>query len=363
MTEKIETKFLEIANSKSPFQLECGEALAPITVAYETYGELNDAGSNAILICHALTASAHAAGVREGEQTPGWWDGAIGSGKAFDIDKYFIVCPNILGSCYGTTGPCSIDPKTGGQYRMSFPQFTIRDIVKVQKLLLEHIGVKRLVAVTGASLGGMQALEWALLYPEFCNSIIPISSSAKQSAWCIALNTVARAAMIDDPDWRQGFYVRQPKKGLGLARMIGMISYRSPVEFEARFGNQRESADADRLDFDNRFEVEKYLRHQGTKLVERFDTNTYIYVSRAMDLHDIGYGRGGVEAALKSIAAKVLSIGVDSDLRYPVSEQKAIARLVPHGEYAEIESIHGHDAFLIEFERLTPIISNFLQQL
>jgi homoserine O-acetyltransferase len=362
MPERSETKYTELYSAKFPLVLESGETLAPVTVAYETYGALNADGTNAILICHALTANAHAASADESDAS-GWWDGLIGEGKAFDTAKYFIVSSNILGSCYGTSGPTSIDPKTGGLYRMSFPQITIRDMVTVQKRLLDTLGVKKLLTVSGGSLGGMQVLEWGVMFPEFCKSIIPISTAAKQSAWCIALNTVARAAMTDDPDWHQGFYIRQPKKGLSLARMIGMISYRSPEEFEDRFGRQREQPENDRLDFENRFEVEKYLQHQGQKLVDCFDANTYICISRAMDLHDVGHARGGVESALSRISAKVLCIGFDSDLRYPVSDQKEIVKHVPDGQYVELTSLHGHDAFLIEYEKQNVVIKDFLKGL
>jgi homoserine O-acetyltransferase len=357
----IETQFITLYDEHNPLQLECGKTLSPITVAYENYGRLNNKGTNAVLICHALTANAHAAGFHSLiDQAPGWWDGLIGPQRAFDTKKYFVVCPNILGSCYGTTGPSSRDPKTGEPYRVKFPPFTIRDIVTVQKKLLEALGVNRLAAVCGSSLGGMQVLEWGISHPDFCETIIPISTSARQSAWCIGLNTAARAAIMSDPVWNNGCYTQQPMKGLATARMLGMLSYRSATELERRFGRHRQNAAADRFDGGNLFQVESYLRHQGEKLGKRFDANTYIYLSRAMDLHDVTHGRAPLPEVLGSIKARTLCLGVSSDLRYPTVEQKEIVRFTPNARYAEIDSIHGHDAFLIEFDQLNAAIQNFL---
>jgi homoserine O-acetyltransferase len=358
----VETQTLQLYDEADPLLLECGQPLAPVTVAYETYGTLNDDGTNAILICHALSANAHAAGYHSpSDKAAGWWDGLIGPGKALDTDRYFVVCPNILGSCYGTTGPTSVNPKSGEPYRMSFPQITVRDMVRVQKRLLDFLGVNRLVTVSGSSLGGMQVLEWALIYPDVCESIIPISTAAQQPAWCVALNTAARVAITNDPAWCNGNYQHQPAHGLALARMIGMISYRSPQEFEQRFGRQRKNPAGNYFNFDNCFQIESYLHHQGQKLVQRFDANTYLYLTRAMDLHDVAYGRSDLESVFASVRSRVLSIGVSSDQRYPALLQKEIARRIPEAHYAEIESIHGHDAFLIEFEKLGSVISEFLR--
>lgn len=356
--EVVITEQVEVFTNADPLVLESGARLAPVTVVYETYGELNNEGTNAVLVCHALTADAHAAGYHShDDKAPGWWDGLIGPGRALDTERYFVICPNILGSCYGTTGPRSLCPETGKPYQMSFPPFTVRDIVNVQKKILDLIGVKQLATVTGSSLGGMQALEWAIMYPNFCASVIPISTSAKQSAWCIALNSIARAAITNDPAWDNGHYSRQPK-GMGVARMVGMISYRSPMEFEQRFG--RDFRGSNLLDTAGKYEVEHYLLHQAEKLVERFDANTYLYLSRAMDLHDITRNRGALDQVLRTFAGPVLCIGVSSDIRYPVREQKELARLIPNARYAEIESVHGHDAFLIEFDQMNRIIKSFL---
>jgi homoserine O-acetyltransferase len=343
----------EIFNDQNPLILESEESLAPVHVAYETYGQLNSDGTNAILICHALTANAHAAGKHSAaDSTFGWWDPLIGSGKAFDTDQYFVICPNILGSCYGTTGPSSTNPDTGEQYRLEFPQFTIRDIVHVQKRLLDFLGVNRLVAVAGSSLGGMQVLEWPLMYPEFCDAIIPISTAAQQTAWCIALNAAARTAITNDPDWNGGEYEFQPAHGLKLARMIGMISYRSPAEFESRFGRKRSS---------NHFEIENYLIHQGKKLVERFDANAYLYLSYAMDSHDVTRNRGILAEVLGSFRCRVCCIGFTTDVRYPIFDQMQLVKDIPGAELRVIDSVHGHDAFLIEFEALSQIIREVLQ--
>ncbi len=357
----VETQFIKLYDEHDPLVLECGKTLAPLTVAYETHGCLNDEGTNAVLICHALTADAHAAGYHSsGDQSPGWWDGLVGPRRAFDTKKYFVICPNILGSCYGTTGPSSLDPQTGEPYRLAFPPFTIRDLVAVQKKFLDVLGVNRLAAVCGSSLGGMQVLEWGISHPDFCETIIPISTAARQSAWCIGLNTAARAAITSDPVWNNGCYTQQPMKGLAAARMVGMLSYRSAVELERRFGRHRQNAAADRFDGNNLFQVESYLQHQGEKLGKRFDANTYIYLSRAMDLHDVTYGRAPLPEVLGSIKARTLSIGVSSDIRYPTVEQKELVSFTPNACYAEIDSIHGHDAFLIEFDQLNAVIKNFL---
>ncbi len=358
----VSAESVELFTETSPLELECGRKVNSVKVAYETYGTLNPGGTNAILICHALTASAHAAGYHStNDKEAGWWDGLIGPGKAFDTDKYFVVCPNILGSCYGTIGPTSVNPETGKAYGTSFPPPTIRDLVRVQKCLVDHLGINRLASVAGSSLGGMQVLEWGIMYPEFCETIIPISTAAKQTAWCIALNTIARTAITSDPDWNGGEYESQPAHGLALARMVGMVSYRTAAELESRFGRDRRDVAGDRFDSENQFQIESYLHHQGKKLVERFDANTYIGLSRAMDLHDVSFGRNGVKVALGNITARTLCIGVSSDIRYPTANQHELVRYIPDSRYAEVESIHGHDAFLIEYDQLNAIISGFLE--
>src|SRR6266550_6686412 len=261
--------------------LDNGATLAPVDVAYESYGELNEAKSNAILILHAFSGDAHAAGVSAETGKPGWWDNMIGSGKAFDTDKYFVLCSNILGGCRGTTGPGSIDPATGRPYAMKFPVITIRDMVRLQKMLVQHLGISRLLAVTGGSMGGMQALEWAVSYPESVASAIPIATTARHSAQQIAFNEVGRQAVMADPDWNGGNYYggRLPGRGLAVARMVGHITYMSDESMREKFGRKLRTPD--------QFEVESYLKYRGYKFVDRFDANSYIYITRAMDTFDL----------------------------------------------------------------------------
>jgi homoserine O-acetyltransferase len=353
-----ETIIEQLHDELNPFVLESNETLAPVMVAYETYGALNEQKTNAVLICHALTGSAHAAGT-DGRGQVGWWDGLIGEGKAFNTDKYFVVCSNFLGSCYGTTGPTSIDPATGKQYGQSFPEFTVRDMVRLQHQLIERLRIRCLVAVVGGSLGGMQTLEWALMYPNAVEAVIPIATAARHSAWCIGLNEVARLAIQNDPAWFNGNAHWQPDRGLALARMIAMISYRSRESFEQRFGRKQSRQDGGGVPG---FEVESYLHYQGQKLVDRFDAPTYVAITRAMDSHDIGRNRGDYRDVLRTITARALCIGIDSDILYPVEEQQDIARHIPKGRYGELHSVHGHDAFLMEFEQLNHLIGDFLRE-
>lgn len=355
----VETTIIQLFDEKNPFVLESGLSLAPVSVAYETYGRLNSEGTNAILVCHALTGDSHAAGV-DSKGRVGWWDGVIGSGKAFDTDKYFVVCSNFLGSCYGTTGPTSINPVTGSPFGKAFPAFTVRDMVRLQHRLLKHLGVHRLVTLSGGSLGGMQVLEWALMFPDFVETIIPIATSAKHSAWCIGLNEVARLAIENDQTWQHSNGHGQPEHGLALARMIAMITYRSRTSFERRFSRKRQT-DGDSSD--PLFEIESYLHHQGDKLVQRFDAATYVGITKAMDRHDITRGRLGLQDTLGTIKARALCIGIDSDILYPIVEQAELAAHIPNAKYAEIRAIHGHDAFLIEFDQLNQLVRDFLKEI
>lgn len=365
------THYTTVFTPSRPLALDCGLNLAPVTVAYETYGTLNTEGTNAILVCHALTGNAHASSlsnVNDANNQPqqaGWWEAAIGPGKAFDTNKYFVVCSNFLGSCYGTTGPTSVNTKTGKQYRLDFPQMTVRDMVRVQFELLKQLGVRRLVTLAGGSLGGMQVLEWALMYPEFMQSIIPIGTAARHSAWGIGLNEAARLAIMNDPQWQHGHYIEQPAHGLALARMIAMISYRSAASFGKKFERNAQTEEFDDLfeAKDDLFQIEGYLRYQGKKLVERFDANTYIYITRAMDSHDVTKNRGTLQDILGAINAKTLCIGINSDVLYPANEQQEIASLIPQARYAVIDSIHGHDAFLIEFDQMNKLIEPFLSSI
>ena len=366
----VETKNVQLFCETNPLEMDCGEKLSPVTVAYETYGELNAAGDNAILVCHALTGSAHAAGYLSSDpKSAGWWDSFIGDGKALDTRKYFVVCSNFLGGCYGTTGPVSLNPITGRPYGTSFPQMTIRDMVRVQKALIDFLGVKQVRTVIGGSLGGMQALEWGVMFPGVVRSMIPIATASAHSPWCIGLNDIARQAIMNDPEWRNGDYYGhgQPERGLSLARQVAMVSYRSDVSFLDRFRrdkiNSNGSGARSRFDSTNFFQIESYLRYQGKKLVDRFDANTCIYISRAMDIHDVGYGRENVEDVLSSVNVPVLCVGIDSDILYPVHEQKKLASQLPRARYREITSPFGHDAFLIEFEQLGGFVREFLGEI
>ncbi|MEO5951099.1 MAG: homoserine O-acetyltransferase [Chloroflexia bacterium] len=351
--------------------LESGAFLPSVDVAYETWGVLNAAGDNAILVCHALTGDAHASGKYSPEDSRlGWWDPLIGPGRAFDTRRFFVVCVNVLGGCQGTTGPSSINPETGKPYGSAFPQVTVRDMVKAQYELLQGIGVTRLAAVAGGSLGGMQVLEWVVTYPELVDAAIPIGTALAHTAQGIAYNLVGREAIALDPDWQRGDYYgtgRVPVRGLSIARMVGMITYQSEESMRRKFDRERVDASPSAYyDPASCFQIESYLYYQGEALVSRFDANSYLTLTRAMDLHDVGYGRGGIDEALRHIphSVRTLVIGIDSDILFPPHHQREIAdrltALNKHATYCEIASPWGHDAFLIEYGQLTETITRFL---
>lgn len=378
---KVKTNFIKLFDEKSPLKLENGAQLDEVNVAYQTYGKLNSEGTNAILVCHALTGNAHAAGFLDSlendnnskpdlvnkyskiiKDNPGWWDSLIGPHRTIDTNKYFVICPNILGSCYGTTGPTSISPKLGHSYNMQFPVVSVRDMVKVQKKLIDQLNVNKLEMVIGGSLGGMQVLEWAVMFPELVKSIVPIATAARHSAWAVGFNELQRSAIMSDPAWNKGNYKNQPSTGLANARKIAMISYRTQASFEKKFGRERTKSTL-YYKPSNSFQIQNYLVHQGKKLVERFDTNAYIYLTYAMDLYDLSYDRDKLGSVLNNVSCKSLCIGINSDILYPATEQKEIAILLQNSKYAEINSIHGHDAFLIEFDQLDKIITDFIHTL
>ncbi len=356
----VQPRLVDVATYHDPLTLQYGGILAHVAVAFETYGSLNRARDNAILLCHALTGSAHAAGLGDAREVPGWWDPLVGPGKAVDTREHFVVCSNILGGCYGSTGPSSLNPKTGRAYRLDFPRYTVRDMVTVQRRLLDRLGVTSLKAVVGGSMGGMQVLEWAAMYPGFVRGMVPIAVGARHSAWAIGLNEVARRAITSDPLWRGGDYPqgRQPETGLGLARAVAMLSYRSFDSLESKFGRERVSASRGLLE--PSFEIESYLSYQGVKLVKRFDANTYLYITKAMDDYDLSEDRGRLAEVLRGMRLPALVMGIDSDVLYPESEQKALVEALPRADYASIRSPHGHDAFLIEFPQLAVRLRRFL---
>jgi len=326
------------------FDLESGAMLDAVKVAYQTWGGAKNARERTVLICHALTGSA---------DVDQWWPNMIGRNKAFDPAHDFIVCSNILGSCYGTTGPVSLRPDHKARYRGDFPAITVRDMVRLQGLLLDHLGVGKIELITGPSLGGMQALEWAALFPERVNTIVPIGVGGRHSAWCIAMTEAQRAAIYADPAWQGGFYDddERPQAGLAAARMMAICSYRSWHGFENRFGRDVQT--------DGDFQVQSYLRYQGQKINQRFDANAYVRLTQAMNSHDVSRGRNDLVEALNQLTQPALVVSVSSDVLYPPHEQRLLADHMPHAEYAVLESEFGHDGFLIQTQELTQLIRQF----
>lgn len=352
------------------FVTESGVGLSPVTVEYETYGTLNADKSNAILICHALSGSAHAAGVHsEHPERVGWWDDMIGPGKAFDTNHYFVVSSNIIGSCYGTTGPSSVNPKTGKAYGIDFPIVTVADMVEVQKELMDHLGIRRWFSVAGGSLGGMQALEWAYSYPERVLSVMPIATSAGLSPQGIAFNEVGRQAIMSDPAWNNGSYDHtelKPDKGLSIARMIGHITYLSDDSMQEKFGRRGVKLGNVRFGQGHQFEVESYLHYKGSQFSRRFDANTYLYVTKAMDLFDLTAEAGSLKEAFRHTRARWLVVSFSSDWLFPPAQSREIVQglrsTLADVTYYEVQSKYGHDAFLLETTELTEIIKKFLNR-
>ena len=383
----VETRFFDFPGE---LRLDVGRTLAPVRLAYETYGTLAPARDNAILVCHALSGDAHAAGWSAQLDAPtaldgigadergvhargglGWWDGMVGPGKAFDTERYFVICANVIGGCRGSSGPNTIDPSTGREYGLGFPVVTVGDMVRAQTFLLDALGIDRLLAASGGSLGGMQALEWAVSYPERLRACIPIASTARLGAQGMAWNAIARNAIVADPDWQGGAYYgtgRAPTAGIGVARMIGHVTYLSAQSMAEKFGRGLQ----DRAEYsytltEADFAVESYLRHQAAKFAARFDANSYLYLSRALTYFDLARAGGGsLERALRSVQAATLLISFSSDWLYPPADSRelydALAAAGKRVEHLTIETTYGHDSFLLEEARQTPAIIEFLDR-
>lgn len=361
----IKTEYFTFAHPPHELKLECGKSLGPITLAYETYGTLNSAKDNAILVEHAFSMDAHAAGYHEGDKDPGWWDSLIGPGKALDTNKYFILCPNCIGGCKGSSGPSSVNPATGKPYALDFPLITVEDMVKAEKHLVDHLGIKKLLCVIGGSMGGMKALQWVATYPECVKSAIPIATTLKHSPQQIAFDEVGRQAVMADPAWNNGNYYGRdiPEKGLAVARMIGHITYMSDKSMEEKFSRRLKEKDYS-FEFTADFEVEGYLRYRGDNFVKRFDANSYLYLTKAMDYFDLSGDKLFPKHA--SVDTRFLVIAFKSDWLYPsYQSQEIIRKLKTHSidaTYCEINSTYGHDAFLLEVEEETHLIKHFLSK-
>jgi homoserine O-acetyltransferase/O-succinyltransferase len=382
----VDTKFLDLPTA---VRLDCGRELHPVRIAYETYGTLAATRDNVILVCHALSGDAHAAGVsrvapaastrdgfaaedrdRSGSRGLGWWDGMIGPGKAFDTDRYFVVSTNLLGGCGGTTGPSSIDPSSGRPYGSAFPVITVADMVRAQRAFLDALGLDRLAAVAGGSLGGMQAFEWAILYPDQVDAIVAIASTHALQPQGLAWNAIARNAITADPAWQGGDYyatAQKPDAGMGVARMVGHVTYLSAKSLGEKFGRRLQFADDIRYTLtEPEFEIENYLRRQADGFVSRFDANTYLYTSRALTYFDLArqYGGGSLAEALRPLSARTLLIAFSSDWLYPPSGSEELATalraLGKEVDLRVIDAPYGHDCFLLEEARQTPMIREFL---
>jgi len=373
----VTSRKVRLADEANPLPLDCGKAISPVDVEYEVYGELNEKKDNAILVLHALSGDAHAAGWfadAEGlgrpwlKNRPGWWDTMIGPGKAFDTTKYCVICSNILGGCYGTTGPSSIDPETGRPYGFRFPVVTVGDWVRLQERLISYLGIERLLAVAGGSLGGQQALEWTLAYPNRVESAVVIASTAWLTDQGLAFNAVARQAITADSNFKDGDYYEgaAPDKGLAFARMLAHITYLSEISMQRKFGRRFCNGNGPGFQFGVDFEVEGYLQHQGESFVERFDANSYLYITRAADYFDAAsWGNGDLDKACERIKSRILLVSFSSDWLYLPEHMKQLALALGRNRkpvsYANIQSSYGHDAFLLEVDKLTLLVRGFLE--
>ncbi len=367
----VRTQFAELFTDDRPLQLACGARLGPITVAYETYGVLNSEASNAIFVCHALTGDAHAAGFQdELDRKPGWWDGFIGPGKGLDTSKYFVICANVLGGCQGTTGPGSLNPATGKRFCLDFPFLTVRDIVAVHSELVTFLGVKQLLAVVGGSLGGMQVLEWSIRHPDQLKAAVVLASAPKLAAQGIAFNAVGRRAIYADTGFANGDYYGKegPKYGLALARMVAHITYLSEDSIELKFGRRLQDSDqfAFNMQKETEFQIESYLHYQGKRFVQRFDANSYLYLTRAMDYFDLADGQPSLSDALKAAKARFLVASYDTDWLFPTSQSRdlvtSLLKVGRHVSFVELLCPYGHDSFLIDLEPLAQLVGPFLER-
>jgi homoserine O-acetyltransferase len=364
----VETQYFTFAQEPDELVLANGQKLGPITLAYETYGELNAAKDNAILVCHALSGDAHVAGYHTPEdKAPGWWDIMIGPGRAFDTNKYFVLCANMIGGCKGSTGPSSVNPKTGRPYALSFPVFTVEDVVHTQRALLDHLGIHQLLGVVGGSMGGMQALQWAMSYPDRVRLVLPIASTHCLSPQAIAFNEVGRQAIMADPDWMGGEYYGKsiPYRGLSIARMIGHITYLSDQSMHNKFGRKLQDRAEYGYDLVGDFEVESYLHYKGDSFVKRFDANSYLYITKAMDYFDLARAYGSLRQAFAGVQSRFLVVSFSSDWLFPSYQSREIVSALRQNGlevvYTEIQTDYGHDAFLLEADSLTSLVSGFLE--
>ena len=367
----VKTKFFNFAEKPNGLILSNGIKLGPITIAYQTYGELNSKKSNAILVFHALSGDSHAAGYNSPDDTkPGWWDTIIGPGKPFDTKKFFVICANVIGGCKGSTGPASINPETGKPFGLAFPVVSIKDMLIPQKKLLEHLGIEKLFCIAGGSMGGMQALQWLVTYPDTALGAMLIATSPTHTAQAIAFNSVGRFAIISDPNWNNGNYygMEIPKTGLSIARMIGHITYLSEESMHKKFGRESIKVASNPLtNFVREFEVESYLQHQGESFIKRFDANSYLYISKAIDDFDITDGYNNLSEAFQDIKAKCLVMSFTSDWLYPKEQSMQIVKALKingiETTYTNFEAEYWHDSFLIEDERLKKLFTGFLSSL
>jgi len=364
----VKTQTIRVVEENYPLELACGKSIGPVDVAYETYGKPDANGDNVVLICHALSGNAHVAGLNNpNDRKLGWWDNMVGPGKGIDTNKYFVICSNFLGGCSGTTGPSSINPKTGKPYCLDFPIITVADMVKVQKLLLDKLGIKKLLSVIGGSIGGMQVLQWAIQYPDFVRSALPVATTSHLSAQSIAFDAVGRNAILADANFADGQYhdKGQPAGGLGIARMIGHITYLSEESMREKFGRKLRTAEDYKYDFASEFAVETYLDYQGQSFVERFDANSYLYITKASDYFDLAKDFGSLEKAFANVKSRFLVVSLSSDWLFTPEQSRAVVEALAANRkdvsYCNITSPYGHDAFLLEVDALGQFICCFLK--